>query len=459
MSRRRSFGGLLASSGLVALLAASAMACGGSSAGGAGGDGAGLGEDGSGGAGGSGDGAGSNGSGNGSSGSSGTGTSGALPTGDCVVEQDITRSATWSPAACPDGYLVKFSLEVRGAGVELKMAPGTRIRLEASSFVTVEDGAAIVAEGTADQKVTFDGTGGAPVSWPGLRITSGNPANRLSHAIVRHAGNKADRSGAVVVAEGGSLALADTEIVDNDRYGLVVVGEGRLTSIDRVTIRRNQGGAGYVGVPHVAYLAGTGNVFEDNGSGNAMVVEASALYKVAKDTTWPSLAPAVYRIAGQTGVGGGIVKVEQHLTIEAGAILEMNSGSGFLMAGGTSGLRAVGTADKKIVFRGSAGGTWAGITFGESTWPDNRLEHVEVHSATTAPSWGYYGTGNPAPRKAGVLLGYNFATQVHVAIKDFLVTGPNNAPADVAVKGASVLAQEGGVVGTGAGGALEIEAL
>jgi hypothetical protein len=63
----------------------------------------------------------------------------------------------------------------------------------------------------------------------------------------------------------------------------------------------------------------------------------------------------------------------------------MAGGSGFLVAGGTAGLKAAGTPEQKIVFRGIGGSSWLGITFGESTWSENRLENVEVRNATSAP--------------------------------------------------------------------------
>lgn len=435
---------------LLALLGAGLVACGGAEDGG-GGRGLDLGR--------GADGAGDDSSGGGPDGDDdGITGGGPLPTGDCVVKQRITKSTTWSPAACPNGYLIKYSLEVRGSGVELHLEPGTRVRVETGAYLTIEDDAAIVARGTAAQKVVFDGVSGAAASWPGLRIVSGSAQNELSHVVIRNAGNKSDRAGALVLAEQGAAKLADVSLQDNERFGLVVAGQSRILGLDRVTFRRNAEGAGWVGVPHVEQLRGDGNVFEDNGANNGVLVEATSSYKIVKDTSWPSIAPAAYRIVGQGGQSGGVVDVEAHLTIEAGAVFEMTGGSGFLMDGGNSGLHAVGTSDAKITFRGVSGSSWGGLTFGESTWSDNRLEHVVVTSAVAAPSWGFYGTGNNATRKAGILLGYNFNTQVVLTVKDFSIDGPNAAPADIAVKGSSSLTQEGAISGTGNGGALEIEA-
>jgi len=396
----------------------------------------------------------SGGTGASSGGAAGGGTSGgAVPTGACVINADVRKSTTWSPSACPSGYLVKYETQVTGSGVELTIEPGTVVKHEGSGMLIVEDGAAIVAQGTPDAKIRFTSLLGAPASYRGLRITSDNPKNRIAHAVIEHAGSSEQTRAALTLAQksaqSGRLELADTEIVDNARLGLALHGGATLAKLERVALKRNGGGAAYVEAPLVPQLRSEASTFE-----GVTFVEAYSLRKITEDAVWPGLS---YRLVGQGGSGGDILQVQKHLEIEAGAVLEMSGGSGILVAGGTSGLKAVGTADRKIVFRGVSGGGWQGITFGETSWPDNRLEHVEIHNATSAPSWGFYGTGSGAVRKAGLLLGYNFATAVQLTVKDFSITGPNNAPADVAVKSGTALVQEGAISGTAEGGALDIE--
>lgn len=384
---------------------------------------------------------------------------GNTPTGACVVKSNITQNTTWDPVSCPDGYLVKYMLEVRG-DAELHIEPGTVVKLASTASLNVVDSGALVAKGTAAAPIVFDGATVGTPSWGGLRIRSANPLNALAFVVVRHAGtNENEYPAALMVSKDGVASLDSVEISDNALRGLGVYSGGKLTHFDRVAILRNLGGAGHVTVPAVKYLKGVNNTIVDNGLSNSMIVEATSLLKITEDSVWPSLAPAAYRITGQNGANGDILKVEQHLVIEPGAILDFASGSGILVAGGTAGLKAVGMPDQKIVFRGVDGSSWSGITFGESAWSDNRLENVEVRNASCAPSWGYYGTGNSSTRKAGILLGYNAVKPVSAVLKDFVITGPNNAPADVAVKGSSTLGQEGSVTGTGTAGVLEVQAL
>lgn len=381
---------------------------------------------------------------------------GVVPTGSCVVKADVRESTTWSPSACPDGYLVKFETQVTGSGVVLTIEPGTVVKHEGSGMLIVEDGAALVAQGTESAKIRFTSLHGAPASYRGLRITSDNPASTIAHAVIEHAGSSDKTRAALTLAQGGGasgrLALSDTEIVDNGRVGLTLLGDAKLTKFERVALQRNAGGAAHVDAPLVPQLRGLGNTFE-----GVTFVEVTSLKKVTEDAVWPSVAPAVYRLVGQNGSGGDVLKVEKHLESEPGAVVEMAPGSGILVAGSAAGLKAVGTPDQKIVFRGVAGAGWQGITFGATAWPDNRLENVEIHNATKAPSWGYYGTGSASVRAAGVLLGYISAAPVQLTVKDFTVAGPNEAPADIAVKSGTTLVQQGALSGTGQNGSLDIE--
>ena len=246
-------------------------------------------------------------------------------------------------------------------------------------------------------------------------------------------------------------------IEKNALVGLELRSRAKLGRFERVTIRENAAGAAHVDSPAVPQLRGTGIAYEGNGDGNVVLLETNELLHVDEDAVWPSVAPAVYRVVGQHGIGGDTVRVDRHLVIEAGAVFEMAGGSGFVVGGGTAGLRAVGTADKPIVFKGVAGSSWLGITYGETTWSENRLERVEIRNATQAPEWSYYGTGADGVRKASLLLGYNFTTAVQLTLKDVTFAGPNAAPADIAKKAAVNLTTEGTNVGAG-GAALDIEA-
>ena len=400
-----------------------------------------------------------------SGGSSGSttpsGSSGAIPQGGCVRDRDIEASETWSPAACPDGYLVTKDLAVTGLGVVLKLEPGTVVKFDADAGLRIEESAGLNAVGTAEKKIVFTGFQAASGTWRGLQFASNSVENKIAFAKIEHAGhgNERDRDAALqvgqVYAQAARVELSDTEIIDNARFGLTLQPDAKLMKFERVVLKNNAKGAAHVRPPVVEQLKGSGIVFEANGPENLVMIETLINVPVEADMTWPSVAPAKYRIVGQHLEGGDVVHVKKHLTIEAGATFEMAGGSGFVVEGGSAGLKVVGTADKPVVFKGVNDSSWLGITFGETTWSENRLEHVQVKNATLAPSWSYYGTGADTA-KAGILLGYNFTSAVHLTVKNLTVAGPNNAPGDIAKKSACNLVTEGANVGTGAGGALSI---
>jgi hypothetical protein len=396
--------------------------------------------------------------------SSGGSSSGGTVTPEeqgCVRDRDIETTQTWSPTACPDGYTVKTAINVRGTGVELKLEPGTVVKHEQGAGITVLGGASLIAKGTAEKPIAFQGYQSAAGTWRGLVFTSNSVKNELSHVSVAHAGSDKDISGAIHVGlayeEQGSVALSDVVVKDNAQYGLYVRRDGKLRAFTNTKIENNAKGVAHVEAPAVAQLRGigSGNNWVGNGD-NIVVIETNILVELTEDTTWPDLSPAKYRVVGQNNEGGDLVRVKQKLTIEAGAKFEMAGNSGFLVAGGTAGLKAIGTADKKIVFEGIGGSAWTGITFGESTWAENRLENVEIKNASQAPEWSYYGVNDNAYKIASVLMGYNGATPVQLTLKDVTFGAPNNAPADVFKKNACNLVLEGTNVGA-AGGALVIE--
>lgn len=398
-----------------------------------------------------------------SSGGSSSGSSETTQTG-CVRDKDITASETWGPAACPDGYLVKRDIAVTGASVELKIEPGTLVKFDSGAGLQIGESAALIAEGTADKKIHFTGYQEAAGTWQGIVFSSNNIKNKIAFAKVDSAGSNDDlgRDGAIHVgvayAQPAGVALSDLEISGNAKFGLSIKPDAKLTKLERVTIKDNLAGAAHVAPPSVAQLKGTDVVMESNGPDNLVMIETTILVPIAEDTVWPNVAPAKYRIVGQHLVGGNLVYVDRHLTIEPGAVFELAGGTGILMRGGTSGLKAVGTPDKPIIFQGVSDSSWMGITFGETTWSENRLENVKIKNASDAPEFQYYGTGADSGKTA-VLMGYNGAIPVHLTVKNTTFAGPNNAAYDVTKKPACDLVLEGTNVGTGAASALAIQNL
>lgn len=398
-----------------------------------------------------------------SSSSSGT----PSPNGGCVVERDIETSATWNTLACPDGYIVKRDIAVMGAGVELKIEPGTLVKFDSNAGLKIEASAALIAEGTAERKIHFTGYQQAEGTWLGILFQSNNIKNKIAFAKIDSAGagNDRQRDGAVQLGskfdqQAARVEISDTEIVDNAHFGVTLDHDAKLAKLERVTMKNNADGVAHVTPSSAAQMKGAaaGNIFESNGADNLIMIDTSILVPINEDITWANIAPAKYRIIGQNLEGGSSVYIKRHLTIEAGVTIELTGGSGLLVEGGAAGLKAVGTADKPIVFSGVTESSWKGITFGETTWTENRLEHVTIKNASDAPEFQYYGTGANHGTTA-VLMGYNGAIPVKLTMRNVTFAGPNNAAFDLTKKPACVLTLEGTNAGTGATGAVAVQEL
>jgi len=382
---------------------------------------------------------------------------------DCTKRGPIKEDTTWKPLrACPDGFEVPFAVEVTGSGTVLTIDPGTKLKFEADAGLEIRGSAALVAVGTEADPILFTGWQEFEGSWDGIVFYSSALSNEISHAIVEYAGAPDGASGNIAVSSDppGRVKLSSSTLRFGARFGLTVLDGGELSEFSDNTITDNAEGAIRVGVTAVDQLAGTGNTLESNGADNVVRIETSILHPLVTDATWPNLTPAVYRVTDPGGDAGADIFVKAQLTIEAGAILEFAGGSGIDVADGTSGLSAIGTAAKPIIFRGVDGSGWKGIGFCESNWSGNALEAVEIHNAKGPPdAWSYCGTGASAVLKPGLLVGHNFSANAsQLRIKNITFAGPNNADADIGVKAPSSLTQEGTNAGTGAADALVIEA-
>ncbi len=383
-------------------------------------------------------------------------TSGAEPNGPCVKSGPIKASETWSPETCPDGVRLTALVEVNSPA-ELTIAPGTVIKGDSEGLLRILPSAALIARGTPEKKIVFTGWQQKSGSWLGLSIRSNNAKNVISFALVENVGGPDVAAGMRLQSDrsqSGSLELTDAEIRGSTRFGLYLDSAAHFTKFERVDIHDNQDGAAWAEAPAVSALRGAGNSFHGNGPSNLVRIEGGILLPITHDASWPDLSPAIYRVGGRDG--GAMVYINAHLTIDAGAVFEMVGGSSLAVDGGASGLSAIGTASRPIVFRGISESGWAGVTFSDSTWAKNRLEYVHIHNATRAPESHVAGTASSSFRYPSVLVGGMPGNGTFLALSNVAFHGPNAAVVDVAATNHGTLAIEGSNTGA-AGGDITVE--
>ena len=113
--------------------------------------------------------------------------------------------------------------------------------------------------------------------------------------------------------------MTDVEIRGSTTFGLYLDGSASFTKFERIDIHDNADGAAWVEATAVSSLRGRGNTFHGNGPGNLVRIEADTLLELRRDATWPDVSPAVYRVVGQNGTGGDLLRVKAHLTIGSGS--------------------------------------------------------------------------------------------------------------------------------------------
>lgn len=383
----------------------------------------------------------------------------------CIKLGPITSDTTWEPlTSCPNGFDVPELIVVEGMSTTLTIKPGTVLKFASGSGIEVDESAALVAIGTAANAITFTGWQKVAGSWSGISFFSSALKNEVSYAVVEYGGEPNGASAGIVVSHDiqySSVKLTNNQIHDNGKFGLTVYSGCGFSSFENNTITKNGSGAIRVEAPSVHQLMGKGNSLTNNGNGNTVRLETNSLLQVKDiDVTWPNLSPAAYRVTDVGGTSGAPIYIRRHVTIESGAVFEFVGGSGIDISDGTSGLSAIGTSTAPIIFRGVDGSGWTGIGFCESSWAGNALEEVQIQNAAGCPpTFLLCGSGAEGVRCPGVLVGHVTAPNAsNLRVKNIKVSGPNSAPSDIFDNLPSTLTQEGTNSGTGANGALTVQA-
>jgi hypothetical protein len=179
-----------------------------------------------------------------------------------VVDGPITADTTWTPA---NEYLLNGAVFVQ-TGVTLTIQPGTTIKGQDRSFLVVERGAKLMAEGTAAAPIVFTSAAApgarTPQDWGGVWINGRGPINVPGGEEDGEAGltgryggganpDPNDSSGALryVRIEFAGFPVAP----DRELNNLTLAGVGAGTVVDHVHVNRGADDA-------IEFFGGTVNV-------------------------------------------------------------------------------------------------------------------------------------------------------------------------------------------------------
>lgn len=352
---------------------------------------------------------------------------GQAPTEHGSVLEALTKDETW--AAGP--HLVTYHFLVRKGGT-LTVAPCATVRVRAGYRIDVAEGGTLIAEGTREQPITFQGEslGG---KWRPLEVFAGSLI-RLRHVTISGAGEDNDVDAAALSLRGdGKVAtplarVQHVTITGAPRFG-VRLELGSLFTADSENLTVT--GAGLF--PVVAHPGSAGSLprgsYKEGNSSPEILIPDGAIYW---DVTWrdlgvpyhigrPGTRNAVVQVNADTRIGSAPTVAVPRLTLEPGVVLRFETGSRLEIehqvsstpVAATGALHAVGTAARPVVFTSAAAapaaGDWTGIIFGGIADPLTRVEHARIEYAGADASSLNGGCERPASiganmNRAGVLI-------------------------------------------------------
>ena len=141
----------------------------------------------------------------------------------------LSAPATWRALGVP--YWLGEQVDVQAA---LTLEPGVTLDFDQVTPLTVGAGhtaGSLHAVGTAAEPITFQGSG-QPGSWAGIEIFSHDPANVLTHCVVRDGGNGTTRGFDVGLGQHAYAKVTQSVIGDSSGYGLCVVSPPATLVLD-----------------------------------------------------------------------------------------------------------------------------------------------------------------------------------------------------------------------------------
>jgi hypothetical protein len=326
-----------------------------------------------------------------------TGTSANGPT---VHEGEVRGTEIWTASGSP--HLVRGDVNIRD-GAKLVIEPCARVELADGAslnvaFPLVPNQGELVAEGTPDRPIRFEGKDGARYNH--LFVHAPGTA-RLAWVTFSGGGHGESRGHETIGASGdGSLPRKEMLFVDHvtveasggagvrldvgaafapGSTDLVVTGSGK-NDVDHPYPLE----VGESAVPTIPTGVYTGNG-KDEILLDPETVASGGGFQV--DTTMRSYGVPwhVGRAGDQDALQIGNNNRDAVLTIEAGTKILFEKGSVLQIEAdddGGSAIRALGTADRPVVFSSAAAspapGDWRGLYFNGTVSAQNSLQHVRI---------------------------------------------------------------------------------
>ncbi|GIW05947.1 MAG: hypothetical protein KatS3mg060_0752 [Dehalococcoidia bacterium] len=253
----------------------------------------------------------------------------------------LSASETWHAADNP--HIMTGPVTVPN-GITLTIAPGAIVQGNAHAgpnhTLLVQNGGAVVAEGTAAAPVVFTNNPGSTPRWAGVFVAAGGRL-RLAHCAITNGGS----GGSVLETLSGDVQIRSCTIQSNTGPGIAIRGSGLNPLIEDTALLNNSGDA--VSITEVSISSGYGNnptlrrlSFSGNGT-NGVVIGAGQL--TVQDV---SLDGSTFT-GGAFYLGNVIVPGGRALALAPGTTARFSAGAGVTVYAGGA-MRAEGSASAPI---------------------------------------------------------------------------------------------------------------
>jgi hypothetical protein len=332
------------------------------------------------------------------------------------IQADLVLANIVADPTKPD-YIVTADINVEA---KLTIMPGVVIEFEANKGLYIDNHpmGALIAKGTAAQKITFTGKQKTAGFWKGIMIYSNSPLNELDFVEVSYGGSTnltgvSIKSNLVVYGNatpGGIVKITNSSFTNSGGYGLYIErGTAELAGFANNTVSNNLGIAMYVEADQIHKLDAASKFNSNNTGFNGVEIEGST-DRDAEEATWVAFTDgSKYLVSKDVELNSG-VKIAPGATFEFAAdkAMYVDDQGGYLVAKGT--------AAQKITFTGKqkTSGFWKGIMI-YSASPLNEMDHVTI---------SYGGSNNlvGVSAKSNLVVYHNGSTPAALKITNSTIT-------------------------------------
>jgi hypothetical protein len=288
-------------------------------------------------------------------------------------------------------YYINCVANVSG---NINIQPGVVIEFGPNAGLRIVDGGSIRAIGFEESKIRFTGKVKVKGYWKGIRIDSNSPLNELNHTVIEFAGGEefSGKKGGIVVWSGGRLKVKNSEIINNDAAGLTAEG-ANINEVTNIELENNKFSGNTLSALQIntvlVGMANSTNDFSGNGLPYIKCINYTSEFRV--NTVWKNVN-VPYMITGAVAA----IQNNSILSIQPGTRLVFDSNTGIRINEGSA-LKAIGTSEEPIVFRGlsNAPGAWKGLYFAFTENVNNQISHAKIENAGEGQAGAIYMWASP----------------------------------------------------------------